>query len=550
MAKVGGGIPAEWGTCFHTVVLKHTPWSLACWEDIIVVGLRFGGITIFDRITGTQSAVFSGHTDMVRSVVFSFDGSLLVSGSDDYTVKLWDVQTGGVINTFHGHTNIIFSVSLSADCTIIASGSGDNTIRFWDIQTGENYQIIKQQDLVSHVMFSPTNSQHLMSISEDKVWKWDIDGHQISPPYDGSCVAFSSDGTHFVLCQGEDIEVHNSNTQVIVTKFHMENSDPSHCCFSPSGRLIAIATSNTICVWDITSSDPHIVETFVGHTHDITSLAFDSPSSLISSSVDDLVKFWQISTSLVHSTVTDSKSTILASAPIKFVTLQTKDGIAFSCDGDGVVMTWDISTGCCKGSFQTSAKDYNGRDIRLIDNRLIFVWQVGKKLRIWDVEKEEPIQIVDIPGPDVEAIKISGDGSKVFCLHYKSIQAWSVWTGEGVGEVKLEYSEWRRSLTVDGSRVWVHSPVLELQGWDFGTPSPSPVQLSDMPLPHLNDTKQWDVALSGIKDTVSGKVVFQLGGMFAEPVDSQWDGQYLVAGYQSGEVLILDFNHMFSNRDP
>ena len=118
-----------------------------------------------------------------------------------------------------------------------------------------------------------------------------------------------------------------------------------------------------------------------------------------------------------------------------------------------------------------------------------------------------------------------------------------------MGEVKLEYSHHRRSLTVDGSRVWVHSPVLEPQGWDFGTPSPSPAQFSDMPSPHLNNTKLWDVDLPGIKDVVSRKVVFQLGGRFANPVDSQWDGRYLVAGYQSGEVLILDFNHILSNKD-
>ena len=543
-----GGIPAEWGTCSRTVVLDDSPLSLACWKDIIAVGLESGDIIILDGITGTQSAVFSGHTDEVNSVVFSSDGILLVSGSDDETVKLWDVQTGGVVNTFHGHTDLIRSVSLSADCTMIASGSHDKTIHLWNIQTRECHQIIEQPKLVYHVTFSPINPQHLMSISNGKVWEWDIDGHQTSPPCDGSWVAFSSDGTQFVLCKGEDIEVQNCDTQVIVTKFHMANSDPSYCCFSPNGRLIAIATSNNICVWDITGSDPHIIETFVGHTEEITSLAFSSPSSLISSSYDRSVKFWQISTSLVNPAIADPKSTTLTLAPIKCITLQTKDGIAFSCDGDGVVRTWDISTGCCKESFQTPAKDCRNRDIQLIDSRLIFVWQVDK-LHIWDLEKGEPIQIVDIPGSDVEDVKISGDGSKVFCLHFKSIQAWSIWTGEGVGEVKLEFSVHRRSLTVDGSRVWVHSPVLKLQGWDFGTPSPSPAQLSDMPSPHLNDTKLWDVNLSEIKDRVSGKVVFQVGGRFVKPVVSQWDGRYLVAGYQSSEVLILDFNHMLSNRD-
>jgi len=97
-------------------------------------------------------------------------------------------------------------------------------------------------------------------------------------------------------------------------------------------------------------------------------------------------------------------------------------------------------------------------------------------------------------------------------------------------------------LTVDGSRVWVHFPSSEPLGWDFGTPDASPVQISNMPQPHLNHTKMWDIGLSRIVDTVTGKVVFQLDGKFAKPTHAQWDGQYLVAGYLSGEVLILDFN--------
>ena len=113
-----------------------------------------------------------------------------------------------------------------------------------------------------------------------------------------------------------------------------------------------------------------------------------------------------------------------------------------------------------------------------------------------------------------------------------------------MGEVEFEYLGPRRSLTVDGSRVWVYSPMLEPQGWDFGIPNSPPIELPDIPSSHSTGTKLWDIHQFRIEDTVTGRVVFQLGGRFANPVDSQWDGQYLVAGYGSGEVLILDFNNM------
>ena len=524
-------------------MLNHFPLTLACWKNIIAVGLRSGNIITLDGITGTQTATLSGHNDYVRSITFSPDGTLLVSGSDDETIKLWDVQTGGVAKTFCGHTGYVLSVSISADCTMIISGSADKTICLWDIQTEECYHVIDQQNQVNHVRLSPIDPQHLTSVSGNKVWHWNISGHQIKPTQNGSHIAFSLDETQTVSCQGEDIVVKNTNSGATVAKFHIDNSRISDCCFSPDGRLIAVAAGHTVYVWDTTSSDPHPTKTFVGHTNNITSLAFSSPSSLISSSMDKSVKFWQIDTLETVPVVTDLKSIPLTSAQIKSITLQAEGGIVISRDSEGVVRTWDISTGLCKASFQTPAKDPQWSDIQLINNKLILVWYVKRKIHIWDVERGE-LQMVNVTQGRIEGIRISGDGSKVFCLSWKTIQAWSIQTGEVIGEVGLEVCQSQRSLTVDGSRVWVHSPFLEPLGWDFGIPGSSFVRLSNTPLLHPNSTKMWDIDQSAIKDTVTGSMVFQLTGRFRYPLVSQWDSQYLVAGYQSGELLILDFNHV------
>jgi len=181
--KVVKGLPAEWGICSRTVLLETFTRTLSYWNNTIAIGSEPGNIIIIDVITGSQTAVLSGHMKEVNSLMFSLDGTSLVSGSDDHTVKLWDIQTGGVVKTFSGHTRLVWSVSISADCTTIASGSGDKTIHLWDIQTGECYHTIKQCDIVNHVSFSPTNPQHLMSICNDKLWQWDTDSHQINPKF-------------------------------------------------------------------------------------------------------------------------------------------------------------------------------------------------------------------------------------------------------------------------------------------------------------------------------------------------------------------------------
>ena len=240
--------------------------------------------------------------------------------------------------------------------------------------------------------------------------------------------------------------------------------------------------------------------------------------------------------------VIDLKSAPLTLAPIRSITLQAEDGITITSDSDGIVRTWDISTGLCKTSFQTPAKSSHKRDVQLTNGRLIICWNIGNKIHIWDAEKKELLLEIDT-SYSPEDLRISGDGSRVFTLHGSSICVWSTQTGKLVDQVKIEYSKFIGSLTIDGLKVWAHWPQSKYQGWDFGIPGSSPVQLPNMPI-LSNGNMLWDPSLAKIKNAVTGEVVFQLSGRFAKPVDVRCDGSYLVAGYQSGEIFILDIKHV------
>jgi len=545
--------PAKWGTCIRTVYFGNSyTFTLAYCNNTIATGF-ISKVIIFDALTGSQTAVLSGHSSQVRSLAFSLDGTLLVSGSDGNTVKLWDVQTGGAIKTFYGHTQVVLSVSISADNTMIASGFWDKTIRLWDIGTGQCSVIKEHKDDVYTVSFSPKNPQLLLSASEDgTVRQWGIDGYQIGPTYSGSYAAFSPDGTQFVSCAETAVTVQNTDSGTTVAEFHLANEDLSHCCFSPDGRFIAASAGHTIYLWGINGPDLHLVTTLIGHTDYITSLVFSSSLTLISASLDRSVKFWQISTSSSDLATPNTESTLPTSDPIISVSLQSKDGLAFSIDSTGVVKTWNILTGLCEGSFETEAENITCGDMQSIGGKLIAVWQelYSREIHVWDAEKGR-LQTVDTPCGYTSSLRITGDGSRVIQLGKSLILAWSIWTGEPAGKENLERAYHCKfgPLRMDGSKVLVCSEESPTQGWDFRIPGSTPIQFSeassDRPrLDFIDVRKQSNTSSVRVEDRVTGKEVFQLSGRYAEPTATQWDGQYLIAGYESGEVLILDFSHI------
>jgi WD40 repeat protein len=76
--------------------------------------------------------VLLGHTERVDALAFSPDGSRLASGSDDYTIKLWDAARWQEIATLYGHTNIVWSLAFAPNGEFLVSGSADWSAKIWE----------------------------------------------------------------------------------------------------------------------------------------------------------------------------------------------------------------------------------------------------------------------------------------------------------------------------------------------------------------------------------------------------------------------------------
>ncbi|KAG2183558.1 hypothetical protein INT43_006564 [Umbelopsis isabellina] len=144
----------------------------------------------------------TGHTQSVRAIAAR--GNLLVSGSYDNTMRLWNIETGRLIHLMEGHQQRVYSVVLDIDNRRCMSGSMDSTVRIWSLDDGSCLNVLEGHSiLVGLLHLTP---KHLVSAAADstlRIWSTEtgvcehvLSGHQ------GAITCFQHDG-HKVVSGSE-----------------------------------------------------------------------------------------------------------------------------------------------------------------------------------------------------------------------------------------------------------------------------------------------------------------------------------------------------------
>ncbi|MGK7919177.1 MAG: NB-ARC domain-containing protein [Trichodesmium sp.] len=118
-------------------------------REFLAIANKLGNIRLLPMVNHQAHLVFAGHTEEIHSITWSPDSKLLATGSEDQTVRLWEISTGKCLQIFQIPTDDRVSALVwSQNSQTIASRSHKKTIKLWDVATGKCLNTWSEEHLI------------------------------------------------------------------------------------------------------------------------------------------------------------------------------------------------------------------------------------------------------------------------------------------------------------------------------------------------------------------------------------------------------------------
>ncbi|CAE6422775.1 unnamed protein product, partial [Rhizoctonia solani] len=269
----------------------------------IVSGSRDFTIRLWDARSGKPVlGPLEGHSDSVSCVRFSHSGISIASSALDKSIIIWDSRSGDIaIGPLTGHTGYIRTIEFCPDDTRLISGGDDGVVRVWSVQTGDtiiSYTV--HSSPVQSVSLSPNGFFAASGGGEHTMKTWNPITGDMLRPFDGHtnsivAVQFSPNGL-WIASASCDMTVRvwdAQNGQTIIGPLEGHTSAILSVVFTPdNSRLVTCAKDNTVRVWDI-ENPQHNVHSPSEHTHWVRSACYSGDGTrIISGSRDRTICVW------------------------------------------------------------------------------------------------------------------------------------------------------------------------------------------------------------------------------------------------------------------
>jgi len=568
----------------QSMLKQANEWEGDLWLRPLITSLTPPG--------GPLIRILEGHTDFVRVVVVTPDGKHVISGSDDNTLRVWDIESGKEIQTLEvltcsvdavavtpdgkhailgsydntlrvwdiesreeiqtleGHTSWVSAIAVTPDGKNAISGSWDNTLRVWDIKSGKEIQTLKgHNNWVNAVALTP-DGKHAISGSRDNTLKvWDIERGKEIQALKGhnnwvSSVAVTTDGKHAISGSCDNtLRVWDIESGEEMQTLEGHTSWVSSVAVTPDGKhAISGSYDKTLRVWDIENRKE--MQTLEGHNDSVSSVAFmPDGKHAISGSFDKTLRVWDIESVEEIRTLKGHIGWVEAVAV-------TQDGEhAISGSRDNTLRVWNIEKGNEMQTLEGHTDWVNAVSVTP-DGKHVISRSRDNTLRVWNIEKGNEMQTLEGHTGWVEAIAVTPDGKHAISgSRDNTLRVWDIDRGEEIQRLEV-HTGWVNAVAVtpDGKHAISGSDDKILRVWDIE--SGEEIQTFEGhtdPVEAVAVTPDGKHAISGSDDNTirvwdikTGQTISSFSGdgpLLALAISP--DGDTIVAGDASGRVHFL-----------
>ncbi|KAK9888865.1 hypothetical protein WA026_001085 [Henosepilachna vigintioctopunctata] len=217
-------------------------------------------VRIMNERSGEVSRTLTGHSGPVYSVSFSPDRTLLLSCSEDSTIRMWSLQMWTCLVVYKGHLFPVWDVKFSPLGYYFATASHDRTARLWATDHYSPLRLFAGHfSDVDCIQFHPNSNYVATGSSDRRVCLWDC-----------------TTGNHVRLMTGHKAPIHS-------------------LAFSTCGRFLSSSGADCrVLIWDL--SHGHLVAELTGHEKPVHTLAFSRCGNILcSGGLDCSLKVWDFS---------------------------------------------------------------------------------------------------------------------------------------------------------------------------------------------------------------------------------------------------------------